>query len=135
MRRLALPAAAVASMASLAGCYYDSDCAPTRVVAQRADKVNLGAAARSAVVTATLTAGGTPLPGRTLTFDVLDDGSSVYDDDARTGADGSASVDLKRADPAAIVAVVRADHVRASFAGDSAYCASSDDAAFRAVRS
>lgn len=132
MRRLAIPAA-VLPLASLA-CYYDSDCTPTRVVAQRADKVNLGAATRSAVITATLTANGAPLSGRELTFDVLDDGSTVYDDEARTGGGGSASVDLKRADPAVLLAVVRADEFRASFAGDATYCSSSDDAPFHAVR-
>jgi len=133
MRRLAIPTAAVAAV-SLAGCYVDGDCTPTRVAAERADKVNVGAATRSAVVEAVLTAEGKPLSGRRLMFEILDDDASVYDDEASTGGDGMARIDLKRADPAALLAVVRADEYRASFAGDATYCSSSDDAPFKAIR-
>jgi hypothetical protein len=128
-------ATALVALAGLTGCYVDSDCTPTRTAARAATKVNVGAAARSAVVDATLTTrGGEPLPGMTLTFDLLDDDASVYTDDASTGSGDRASVDLKRADADALLGIVRADSFRASFSGDGEYCASSDTAAFRAVR-
>ena len=134
MRSLPLLAAALA-LPALSACYVDaSDCTPTTTQATPADKVNVGTLGRSAVLRARLTTGSGPVAGRQLTFEVLDDDASVYTADATTEADGTARIDLKRADPGALLAIVRGDAFRASFDGDGTYCGSSDRAAFHAVR-
>ena len=121
---------------ALPGCYVQSaDCTPTRTAARPADKVDVRVATRSGTVEARLTAGGEALPGRELRFEILDDGAVVHDDSASTGSTGVARLDLKRVDPGSLVALARADRFRVTFAGDSEHCRSSDEAAFRTVRS
>lgn len=120
----------------LPACYgpYDDNCTPTRIAARPADKVNLGALSRSAVLSARLTARGAPLSARTLTFDVQDDGATVYTTDGRTNSDGVASIDLKRADADALIALGRGDQFLVTFDRDGTYCGSSGNAAFHTVR-
>lgn len=133
MTSIRLPAALLA-LAALPGCYATpASCTPTTMAAKPADKVNLRAAGSSAVVEARLTADGAGLDAERISFEVLDDGASVHETSATTGANGTARTDLKRADPQALVALARADEFRASFAGDGTYCASSDEAPFRVV--
>lgn len=134
MNRLAIPVAAL-TMLSVTACDDYTNCTPTRTVARAASKVNVGTLSRSAVIEATLTANGEPLSGQTLEFEVLDDDAAVYRDDGSTGGNGTARVDLKRADADAVLGIVRGDAFRASFDGDGTYCASNDEAAFSAVRS
>ena len=134
MTSLRLPAALLV-LAAATACTEPTDCTPTRVVAEDATKVDLRAVTRSATIEARLTAANEPLAGRRLSFEVLDDGASIHEANAATGADGTARVDLKRADPATLVALARADEFRASFAGDARYCSASDDGAFGTVRS
>jgi len=122
---LALP------LLALPACYVDSDCVRTTTSAREASKVRL--AGGSAVVTATLRANGDGLDGKELTFEILDDGASVYTAEARTGSDGTARYDLKRASADALLAIARADAFRASFDGDETYCSSSDQAGFHTV--
>jgi hypothetical protein len=127
--------AAALALTSVTGCVYtDGDCTPTTTDARPASKVNVSVTSRSAVITATLKSADGALASRTLTFDVLDDDAGVYTADASTGSDGTARVDLKRADPDALLAIARADKFRASFTGDGTYCASADEVAFSAVR-
>ena len=134
MRRpLAIPAAALALL-SVTACEGTTNCTPTRTEARAATKVNVGALSRSAVIDATLTANGEPLSGLTLEFEVLDDDRAVYRADGSTGGNGIARHDLKRADADALLGIVRGDAFRASFDGNATYCASSDEAAFSAVR-
>lgn len=116
----------------LTGC--ETTCVPSVTQAQDATKLDLTAPAGSAVLRATLSAEGTALPGRELTFDVLADAGTVYSDTASTGADGTAGLDLKRLDLGSLTGVVRGDRLRVSFRGDGTYCASADDAAFDVVR-
>jgi hypothetical protein len=116
----------------LSGC--ETTCIPTATDAQDAAKVDLVAPDGSAVLSGSLSADGTVLPGRELTFDVLADGATVHSDTASTGADGTAGLDLKRVDVGALSSVVRADALRVSFRGDGTYCASAEDAAFDVVR-
>ena len=133
MRTLRLSAPLLA-VAVLPGCYVESaDCTPSTTTAKPADKVDVRAATSSAVVEARLTADGAPLSGRRLTFEILDDGATVYETTATTGSTGTARADLKRADAQALVALARADQFRASFGGDGTYCSSSDEAQFRTV--
>lgn len=135
MRSLRLLAPLLA-LAGLTACTYEAGtCTPTRTAANAATKVDLTSPLKSATISAKLTAGDEALDGVRLTFEVMDDGGTVYEAAATTGADGVAKVDLKRADPEALVALARADRFRATFAGDSEYCRSSDDAAFGTVRS
>lgn len=135
MNRLALPTAAVAA-ATLTGCGYFGDtyvepaCAATKIRAVPAQKIDMDALRSSAVVEARLTSKGAAVPGRTLRFDVLNDDAGVYTVEGTTGSDGVAKVNLKRANPKAWLAILRADEYRVSFAGDRAYCGSSDDAPF-----
>lgn len=124
---------AMLALAALPGCYVDGDCTPTNTAARPADKVNVRAAGSSAVVEARLTADGAALDAQRISFEILDDGSTVYETTATTGANGTARADLKRADPQAVVAFARADSFRASFAGDGTYCASTDVAQFRVL--
>lgn len=134
MRSLRLSSPLLA-LAALPACTYDATaCQPTRTTANAATKVDLTAPLSSATISAKLTAGERALDGMRLTFEVMDDGGTVYEAAATTGGDGVAKVDLKRADPEALVALARADRFRATFAGDSEYCRSSDDAAFGTVR-
>jgi hypothetical protein len=128
-----LPALA---LLALPACAEDATgCTPTTTTAHQAAKVDLSVTSRSSVVTATLRAkGGRRLSGKRLTFDIVDDGRNVYTDDATTGSDGTAAVDLKRADPDALLAIVRADAFSASFGGDDTYCSSYGRAGFHAVR-
>ena len=123
------------ALVALPACYTDGSCVPTRTTANAATKVDLTAPLKSATISARLTAEDEPLDGLRLAFEVMDDGGSVYEAAATTGADGVARVDLKRADPEALVALARADRFRATFVGDGEYCRSSDDAAFGTVRS
>jgi hypothetical protein len=130
-----LPVTVALALVSLSACTYDTNCTPTTTTARRADKVNVGVLSRSAVVEARLTTRtGKPLDDRDLSFEVLDDGASVYTAEGSTDGTGTARVDLKRADPNAVLAIVRADAFRASFAGDGTYCGSSGRAGFHAVR-
>ncbi|HVE94142.1 MAG TPA: hypothetical protein VNB24_04415 [Acidimicrobiales bacterium] len=114
----------------------ETDCTPTRSTATEAAKVDLTAASNSSVIESHLTVreSNEPIPGRVLRFAVSSDGSELYDTTASTGDDGFARVDLKRVDKDALVAVARGDTFSASFAGDSTYCASSDTAEFRVVK-
>ena len=125
---------AVTAAALLSGCVTDtSGCLPTQTSADEARKVDLRGPADSATLVATLTAEGMPVPGRVLRFDVLADGSAVHDDDASTGDNGVASLDLKQVDAGALTGLARAEEFRASFAGDDTYCASSDTAPVEVV--
>lgn len=136
MRTLAIPAAAVAA-AALTGCttYVNPPCTPTRLRAKDAEKLAKGSLARSAELSATVTAGGKPLPGVTVDFHVAnDEGATFYSNDAATDAKGTAVLDLKRPDPRAVVALLRAERYSASFGGDDTYCASSDEAELRGFR-
>ena len=109
------------------------DCERTTTEAETANKVDL-TVGRSSTLAATLRAGdGTGLSGKPLRFAVLDDGAEVYHAEGSTGSDGVARVDLKRVDVGALQGLARADEFRASFAGDTTYCSSSDDADFRVV--
>ena len=132
MRTHVVPAALVA-LAALPGCYADGHCLPTEITSSPANKVDVRAPTGSAVVQARLTADGEPLGAKRLSFEILDDGSTVYETSATTGSTGTARADLKRADPGAVVALARADAFRASFAGDDTYCSSFDNAPFRTV--
>lgn len=133
MRAHPLPVALLA-LAALPACTVDSTgCTPTTTTARPADKVNVRAAGSSAVVEARLTADTAGLSGKRLTFEILDDGATVYETSATTGSTGTARADLKRADAEALVALARADEFRASFAGDSTYCSSDDSARVRIV--
>ena len=124
----------VAAVVLLSGCVTDtSGCIPTQTSAADGAKIDLGAPGGSATLLATLTAEGMPVTGRVLRFDVLADGSTVYDDDASTGDNGVASVDLKQVDAGAVTGLARADEFQASFPGDDAYCASSGSAAVEVV--
>ena len=124
---------ALVALAALPGCTVQSECTPTRTTARPADKVDVRSPTGSAVVQALLTSDGQPLDAKRLTFEILDDGSTVYETSASTGSAGTARADLKRLDPSAVVALARADSFRASFAGDATYCSSGDDAQFRTV--
>ncbi len=133
MRTLRIAAAALCFF-PLSGCEIDTNCTRTTTSARRADKVNVAAVSSSSVVEATLRTASGPLDGRTLTFEVLDDDAAVYTAEGTTGSNGTARVDLKRADAGALLAIVRADAFRASFGGDGTYCASSGRTGFHAVR-
>lgn len=138
MRTLAIPAAAVAA-AALTGCtntYVTTPpCTPTKTRARNAEKLDTGALGRSAELSATVTAGGRPVAGVPVYFDVAnDEGATFYSNDATTGGSGTAVLDLKRPDPRAVVALMRAETYTASFGGNDLYCASSDDAELRGFR-
>lgn len=137
MRRPWLPTAAIAA-ATLTACdttyYVEPPCVPTRLTARDARKISVREARKSAVVVARLSRGRQGVPGKEVTFTLLnDDGSTLASRSGVTGTDGRASVDFKSLDPRVIVAVVRADDFRASFAGDEDFCGSAGDAAFRTL--
>jgi L-ascorbate metabolism protein UlaG (beta-lactamase superfamily) len=124
-------------LVALGGCVLpgcDTTCIPTATDAHDATRLDLVAPAGSAVLRGSLAADGTELPGRQLVFDVLATGGTVHSGTASTGADGTASLDLKRVDAGAVGALVRGDQLRVTFGGDGTYCASADDAAFDVVR-
>jgi len=133
-RHAALALAVTLTIAGTSACAGDAvGCTPTQTAAVDADKVDLSAVSQSSTLSATLTSGGTGLGGESLRFAVLDDGAQVYVIDGVTGADGTARVDVKQLDVSALQAVVRGNSFRAGFEGDSTYCSSADDAAFKVV--
>src|SRR5687767_13387280 len=85
-------------------------CTPTTTDATAAQKVSVQ---RAGVLEARLTADNAALGGKPLSFDVLEGGNSLYHAEASTGADGRASVDLKRVEVASLTALARADTWRA----------------------
>ena len=101
-----------------------------------ANKVDLVDVGRSSTIEARLRvkSSGNPLAGRLVRFSVRHDRTELYSADRTTTEDGVARVDLKQLDVAALKAVVRGDNFVASFAGDSAYCPSSGQAAFNVIR-
>ena len=131
MRVLLLVFGTVAAVL-VGGC--ETTCIPTTITATNARKIDLVTPKSSSTLTATLTAEGSPLSGRTMRFDVQAGGDTVYSDDATTSRDGAASYDLKRVDAQALAGLVRGDGFVAAFAGDGTYCSSSDDAGFKVVR-
>lgn len=130
------PALAALLLLPVTACTTTSTgCVPTTMATEDASKVDLASPGRSSTVSARLTEGeGQPLPGKRVTFELKDDGAGVHEATATSGSDGWARIDLKRADPNTVLALVRADEVAASFAGDSRYCSSADEAPFRIVR-
>jgi hypothetical protein len=125
---------ALPALLGMSGDCDSADCTPTTTEATRADKLDLTAASRSAVLEARLTADDKPLAGKTLRFAVLADGAEVFFETAATGADGKARIDLKQVRLDALQAIVRGDQFRATFGGDSTYCSSADDADFRVLK-
>ncbi|HVF03242.1 MAG TPA: hypothetical protein VNA20_00240 [Frankiaceae bacterium] len=121
------PFAAVAALAALAtaGCIPPASCTHTNMAAKPVTKVDRPGAATPAVVEALLTA-GSALDGERIAFELLEDGATLYETSATTGADGTARADLERLGPQAVTPFRRATQLRATFAGDATYCASAD---------
>ncbi|HEX7166408.1 MAG TPA: hypothetical protein VF230_05435 [Acidimicrobiales bacterium] len=131
-----LAVALAVTAVGLGACESSAGCTPTTTEAVDADRVDLASPGDSSTLSATLTvsSSGEALPGKTLRFAVLDDGSEVYSTEGSTGGDGSSRVDLKRVDAGALQGLARGDEFRASFAGDATYCSSSGDAVFTVTR-
>lgn len=121
------------ALLGLPACTEGVNCAPTTIEAESADKVDVRAAGRSSVLSATLRASTAPVTGKKLVFEVRDEGATVYEGEARTDGSGVARYDLKRVDQAALVALARGDGYQVTFDGDATYCSSSDEAAFRVL--
>ena len=131
MRRALLP---VLLLLPLAGCSHSPGCVPTVMTAQDASKVSVTSPLGSAVLRARLTARGKPLPGATVTFLLRANGSTVSSVSDSTAADGRSAVDLKgKVSPSDLVGLARATSFTAAFAGNSGYCSSADDGAFRVL--
>lgn len=125
---------AALALVLLTGCYTDAtNCTPTTLEAEDADKVDLRAVSRSSVLKATLRTAAGPVGGKRLIFEVRDDGATVYEGGARTDSRGAGSYDLKRVDQTALVALARGDEYLVTFDGDTTYCSSSDEADFRVL--
>jgi hypothetical protein len=126
VKRAGLIGLTLTTLAALPACESVA-CTPTTMEATPAVKVSLS---RGGVLEARLTTSGAPLPGKAISFDVLDDEEVVYRGEASSDSDGRARDDLKKVDPNALTGLVRADGWRARFTGDATYCSSIDDAPF-----
>ncbi|MCU1623984.1 MAG: hypothetical protein JWL79_2829 [Frankiales bacterium] len=117
----------------LAACTDATGCTATTMTASDATKVDLKVLG-SAVLRARLTAKGTGVAGKTIVFTLRAGDSDVFRGESSARADGTASLDLKsQLNASALLAVVRATAFTASFPGDTTYCSSADDAAFRTL--
>lgn len=125
-KRAGLIGFTLTTLVALPAC-EEGSCTPTTMEAAPAVKVSLS---RGAVLDARLTSQGAPLPGKTISFAVLDDDDAVYRAEAGSDGDGRARDDLKKVDTNALTGLVRADGWRASFSGDATFCSSVDDAPF-----
>lgn len=103
-------------------------CTPTEMTATEASIVVAPDAARSGVLSATLTADGKALSGKQVEFSVDQAvvGSPTLGRET-TDARGRARLDLKGR-PLSLVKTVTEDDYTAAFGGDGTYCSSSDAA-------
>src|SRR5687767_6753351 len=97
-KRAGLIGLTLTTMTVLPACEA-GNCTPTTMEATPAVKVSL---ARGGVLDGRLTTQGAPLPGKTISFAVLDDDDTVYRGEASSDGDGRARDDLKKVDTNAL---------------------------------
>lgn len=119
-------------LAAISFSACEDGCTPTETAASESKVANLESVASSGVLSARLTSGTSPIPGKTIEFWIDQAGEQKLAGEGQTGGDGVATLDLKtRPVPLATGAVARSYEARFDYDGQ--YCSSSDEAEFKVV--